>query len=402
MVPFATQEPALPAPPERSTPKVGQWAGHLDRWGPRVRHLLLLAVVGLLAGIDLLIATLIALDSLGIGLFGRLIPMLSPVLAVVAVVAVARRRSDPVLMPVLLGLAVLGVWMVNLVPGAQGMPSSAAVAALLWLLVRSVATLPPKLAATAALISPVAVIGAVSSSSVPETAVAGPVLAVGAVGAGCYLRWLAWRRDVAALSARSDERLQMARELHDSVGHHVTGIVVQAQAARLVAEQDAAASALEQIEREGREALAAMRAVVADLREEAPTAPHDDWSTLDGVLSNAAARGVPLRAWVDPAARELRGPIVAATLRIVTEALTNVERHARSVTLVTVQVTLGPDQLLVEIRDDGWGAAPGHPTAFGLIGMTERAHALGGSLEAGPAPEGGWTVRALLPRRGAA
>jgi signal transduction histidine kinase len=365
--------------------------------------------IGTLALFDLMIATFLVIDAGSAPQGGSVTtvtaPLLSPLLASLALAATVRRRSDPLVLPSLLAVAAMVVPVAAVVVNSEGVPSFAAAAALLVLTLRSVAILPRGQAAAAAAMGAGALVMTAIAPSLDggtgAAAATALVFATGAIAAGLYLRWVRWSQQSAATAARTDERLQMARELHDSIGHHVTGIIVQAQAARLVAERNpaAATAALERIEREGSAALQAMRAVVADLRDDVPTVPHDDWSNLDAVVAGATGRGVPLRVTVDPTARQLRGPIVAATSRIVTEALTNVERHARSVTLVAVDVVVDGDHLVVQISDDGVAVESQGQGSFGLVGMRERAEALGGTLQVGPVPGGGWLVRAALPRR---
>ena len=126
-----------------------------------------------------------------------------------------------------------------------------------------------------------------------------------AVGVGVYLRWSDWRRVAAAEAARTDERLEIARELHDMVGHYVTGIVVQAQAALHVAPNQPAAAvdALARIEVAGGNAMAAMRRMVDGLRDPSAAEPHRSWNAIDELLADAVGRGEPVRVTIDPAVR---------------------------------------------------------------------------------------------------
>lgn len=230
----------------------------------------------------------------------------------------------------------------------------------------------------------------------------------GAVAFGGYLRWLDLQRSQAAVAARRDERLDLARELHDLVAHYVTGIVVQAQAGQLVAEQQPAAArdTLARIERAGTDALDAMRQMVGSLRAgpaPADTEPPAGTAGLEDLVQQHNVAGVPARLQLDDIDPGTLPPAVAAAIhRIVLESLTNVRRHAVDVTRVDVVVARRGDTVEVAVRDDGREAhlrslrSPG----FGLVGMTERAAALGGSLSAGPVPAGqghGWQVVASLP-----
>ena len=158
------------------------------------------------------------------------------------------------------------------------------------------------------------------------------------VGAGVYLRHLDDAQVRAADEARRAERLDLARELHDLVAHYVTGIVVQAQAAQVVADRDpaAAGAALDRIESAGRDALSAMRTLVGSLRsgeDDAPTAPTpglvpgDGLAGLQELADRSRAAGLPVTVTIAPdAARAARGAVATSTHRIVQESLTNVHR----------------------------------------------------------------------------
>ncbi|MBI4932752.1 MAG: two-component sensor histidine kinase [Actinobacteria bacterium] len=223
-----------------------------------------------------------------------------------------------------------------------------------------------------------------------------------AVGVGVYLRWSDWRRVTAEEAARAHERLEIARELHDMVGHYVTGIVVRAQAARHVSERQpaAAAAALQSIETAGTNAMIAMRHMVGGLRHGIPTSPTSSgaaWDDIDRLVANAVAAGEPVHATIDPTLRGTALSLVPSVHRIIVESLTNVRRHAHEVTSIDVDVTRCDDRVIVTVSNDGLGSPPSGHDTFGIIGMRERAAALGGALVAGPAAGGGWLVRAELP-----
>ncbi len=224
----------------------------------------------------------------------------------------------------------------------------------------------------------------------------------GCIAAGALLRQSDQQRSTAAERARQDERMAIARELHDVVAHHVTGIVVQAQAGQLVAPHDPvrAAGTLAAIEEAGAEALASMRRMVGALRESddaaAPTAPAVSLTDLGELAEHSAEHGLPVRLHVDVAA--VPAGVAQSVHRIVREALTNARRHAVDATAVDVHVVQGAGALSVAVVDDG------HPRpiadgGFGVVGMAERAQALGGTFRAGPrpAPAHGWEVRASFP-----
>lgn len=169
------------------------------------------------------------------------------------------------------------------------------------------------------------------------------------VGAGVYLRDLERQQQAAAEAARVDERIDLARELHDLVAHYVTGIVVQAQAARVVADRDPAAAgeALDQIEGAGKDALTAMRRLVGSLRNDdgssptAPIAPPVGLAGLDDLVAASSTLGLAVALAVDQRARNhLPGAVAASTHRIVQESLTNVRRHAVEATRAEVDVRL--------------------------------------------------------------
>ena len=220
----------------------------------------------------------------------------------------------------------------------------------------------------------------------------------------------------------SEERLRIARELHDVLAHNISLINVQAGTAlHLMDEQpERARSALSAIKDVSKETLVELRSVLGLLRqvdEGVPRAPAAGVSHLDDVVARSAAAGLTVRVGVQGTAQRLPASVDLAAYRIVQEALTNVARHAGATT-ATVQLTYGHRDLVVEIDDNGHGGAAinhggrtlGGPTSGpgggpssgpgggnGIPGMRERAVALGGTLQAGPNPEGGFRVRAWLP-----
>jgi signal transduction histidine kinase len=202
---------------------------------------------------------------------------------------------------------------------------------------------------------------------------------------------------------KSEERVLLARELHDTVAHHVSAIAVQAQAGRALAATSPSSplEALEVIEVEASRTLAEMRAIVRVLRNEAPAdyAPQPGVADL-GRLAGASPTGPRVEVMVSGDLAALPRAIDAAVFRIAQEAVTNALRHARNATLVDVRVAGDQSTVSLAVRDDG-DPGPGdpHPEAgFGLAGMVERALLLGGTCRAGPCPGGGWAVVATLPR----
>jgi signal transduction histidine kinase len=235
----------------------------------------------------------------------------------------------------------------------------------------------------------------------------------------------------------AEERLRIARELHDVMAHTIAVITVQAGVAADMLDRapDRSGAALAAIRGASREAMAELKATVGVLRQPAgeatgapparpgaapagqdtpaanpgaqavgqgaaPPAPAPGLAQLDDLVAMAAGAGLEVDVGVDGTARPLPAAVDLTAYRIVQESLTNVLRHARA-TAVAVRIGYQPDGMVVEIGDNGRGAA-GDPDGggYGLIGMRERATAVGGGLEAGPAPSGGFTVRAWLPTPG--
>jgi signal transduction histidine kinase len=236
------------------------------------------------------------------------------------------------------------------------------------------------------------------------------LIAAGAVAAGAYLRVLEHSRTRQVATVRAEQRAEFARDLHDFIAHHVTGIVVQAQGARMIAAQDPqrVVTALEQIERAGAETMASMRRMVGVLREmddspDAPLAPLAGVAELRPLVEEFCASGPPhayLRQEGD--VEGLPVEVTSSAYRVVMEALTNVRRHAVGASKVDIFIRRTPDWLLVRVADDGRGARGGLPRegrrdGFGLMGLTERVRSLGGRIQAGPGIDGGWVVDAGLP-----
>lgn len=252
------------------------------------------------------------------------------------------------------------------------------------------------------------------SSSLPElrTLLFSGVLLLGiAVAIGLYLRARDSERaqvvEAAVTEAQTSERMALARELHDVVAHHVTGIVVQAQAAKLMGEQNPALAlqAFERIEEAGTGALTAMRRLVHSMRshaEDTQQATTDLAADLRRLVEEGH-HGVRTEV-------ELQLPggvpheVGRSALRLVQESLTNVGKHSTGVTCVRVLAEVVGGQLHLKVQDDG---KPGSPPpgegrgswrsgGYGLVGMRERVELLHGRLVAGPVP-GGWLVEVWLP-----
>jgi signal transduction histidine kinase len=226
------------------------------------------------------------------------------------------------------------------------------------------------------------------------------------------------RRERAAEAARiwaeeerrraSEERLRIARELHDVLAHNISLINVQAGVALHLMDErpEQARTALATIKEASKDALTEMRSVIDILRqdgEQAPRAPAATLARLDDLVSRTEAAGVRVETEIEGTSRPLPSGVDLAAFRIVQEALTNVGRHARAGT-ATVRVSYGDRDLTVQVDDDGSGSTSGGTggSGKGILGMRERVAALGGELEAGPRPGGGFRVRARLPLEGGA
>jgi signal transduction histidine kinase len=236
-----------------------------------------------------------------------------------------------------------------------------------------------------------------------------------AAGGGLSLRARDVQREhtfsTAVFDAQRETRLAVARELHDVVAHHVTGIVVQANAALEVAGSDPSAAhrLLPGISRSGTEALAAMRRLADALRgpAEDPGATTDLRADLVATVERACAGGLPVRASIIlPGA--VPQEVGRSALRLLQESLTNVQKHAVAATAVDVDVCVSGAALRLAVTDDGRGPhrapAPGpRNSGYGLAGMRERVELLDGRIAAGPREAGpGWQVRAELPLGGGA
>jgi signal transduction histidine kinase len=211
-------------------------------------------------------------------------------------------------------------------------------------------------------------------------------------------------REAEARAAVAEERARIARELHDVVGHSVSVMTVQASAVRrrLLPDQEQEREALEIVEQTGREALAEMRRLVGVLRrpEEGPAlAPQPSLQHLDRLVAQARESGLPVELRIEGEPVQLPAGVDLTAYRLVQEGLTNAIKHARaSKADVLVRYTDGTVEL--SVTDDGSGDGDGGGGGHGLVGMRERVSVYGGELEAGPRPEGGYSLRARLPVQG--
>jgi len=249
-----------------------------------------------------------------------------------------------------------------------------------------------------------AVVGIVGEYAVPEGRT---TTEVGTVLLWCFVAALAlamrYRSRLGRYQraeTRHEERERIARELHDVVAHHVSAIAIQAQAARSVIHQNPAAAeqTLEAIHSSASTALTEMRRMVTLLREPSrageltPTPGPDAIKALAQSLAGKLTANVTIVGDLE----QLPAAVNSAVYRIVQEALTNVVRHARRATTVSVNINCSSDIVEVEIADNGATPGPSR-TGFGIVGMTERVRILEGDLSAGPSDVGGWTVRASIP-----
>ena len=349
-------------------------------------------------------------------------------LAMALVPALLWRRSHP-LTTCLIGFGVAGLLsVIQLVAGTEdlGPTSMMVILILLYSLVRwgsgrEILVGMPCIAAVVAL-------GMYAAAATAPDLIGGSLLLLLIASLAAVFRaradlWQRQRREI-----RTQERLALARELHDTVAHHVSAIAVQAQAGSVVVRTQPAQAAqmLTAIEAEATRTLAEMRAMVRVLREDDREGGREDgrgggrgdgreggradgrgderaaYSPLPGVGDLPALARADATPAVDVsltgAVTALPRPVDAAVYRIAQEALTNALRHARSATRVAIDLSRAGDSVRLRVADDGL-PHPGSvaPPGFGLTGMAERAQLLGGSLQAGPAPHGGWVVEAVLP-----
>ena len=211
------------------------------------------------------------------------------------------------------------------------------------------------------------------------------------------------RRNEAAEGRRrtAEERLSIAREMHDVVGHSLAVISLQAGVAErlLDTRPDEVRKSVAAIRKVSREALTELRAELALLRGDglpAERGPAPDLRALPGLVASMREAGLEVELDVDTDQKPVREIVAAAAYRIAQESLTNVVRHAGTGVRTTVRVGFDGKNLQVEVVDDGRGAV-GEPTGSGIDGMRERVAVLGGEFAAGARPQGGFRVWASIP-----
>lgn len=322
------------------------------------------------------------------------------VLALALVPALLWRRVRP-LVAVLAGWGVAGllsVLQLTTHSGDLGPYSMIAVLILLYSLVRWGSG--REIVLGTVFVAVVVALGMYASSGGWTDVFGGSVLVLSLVALAAVFRYRAdlWHRRQREI--RNRERLALARELHDTVAHHVSAIAVQAQAGGVVAslQPDKAADVLAAIESEASLTLAEMRSMVRVLREEEAVAYSPQPGVADLPALARADTTPTVEVSLDGSSAGLAGPVDAALYRLAQESLTNALRHARGASRVGIDVRREGDAVKLRVSDDGrTEPGPAPEPGFGLLGMAERADLLGGSFSAGPGPAGGWLVEAVLP-----
>ncbi|TMR24159.1 sensor histidine kinase [Nonomuraea turkmeniaca] len=206
-------------------------------------------------------------------------------------------------------------------------------------------------------------------------------------------------REEAARRRAGEERLRIARELHDSLTHSISIIKVQAGVAVHLARKrgEEVPAALVAIQEASSDAMRELRATLEVLRDSDGEPSASGLDRLDDLVERARSTGLPATVTISGVRRELPAEVDRAAYRIVQEALTNVSRHAGGAA-AAVRIDYADEELVVQVDDDGQADPETPPVpGVGLLGMRERVTALGGRLRAEPRPEGGFIVRAELP-----
>ncbi len=245
-------------------------------------------------------------------------------------------------------------------------------------------------------------LGIVADYTTAGEAVGGAVFALFPVLLGGLVRYRINYRVNEHERNKLRERTQLARELHDTVAHHVSAIAVRAQAGRVVAATDprAIVESLQIIEEEASRVLTEMRLMVGSLRdgEEADFAPQGGVADIPR-LAHGAGDSPPVTVELSGALDDLSPAVGAAVYRLAQESITNALKHARHARRVEVHVAGDDHYVRLTVADDGdVQAVTPSWSGYGLVGMRERAALLGGTLDAGPGPNKGWVVNAVLPK----
>jgi len=225
---------------------------------------------------------------------------------------------------------------------------------------------------------------------------------------GAVVRYQANSRAQMLEQARSATRQQLARELHDTVAHHVSAIAIQAQGGRAVvmSSPEVAADVLATIEEEASRALTEMRNMVGALRDDgaddpAALAPQPGVADIGRLADLAQPDSPRIELELNGDLDSLRPAVDTALYRLAQESITNATRHARNATRILVRVAAEEESVRLTVEDDGiHNPPPAGTSGFGLVGMMERVNLLGGSIDVGPNGTRGWIVDAVLPRSG--
>ncbi len=250
-------------------------------------------------------------------------------------------------------------------------------------------------------------VGMISDEATVGDLIGGGIVMAFPVALGTAMRLQGSIRVRTIDEAKARERVQLARELHDTVAHHVSAIAIRAQAGRALAPShpEAAVDALKVIEEEASRTLTEMRSMVAALRQ----SDEPDLSPQPGIgdierLAQTVGEVPRIEVELSGELGDLSPAVDVAIYRLAQESVTNAMRHARSATRIRVSVTGDEDSVSLTVADDG--AARPHDTGpgngYGIVGMNERTTLLGGTLNVGPGPSRGWRVDAVLPRNGTA
>jgi len=199
----------------------------------------------------------------------------------------------------------------------------------------------------------------------------------------------------------ANERLRVARDVHDVVSHGLSVVVVQAELAQLFLESDPvrARAAMKNVEDTGREALSDVRGVLESLREadrSDPGAQSPSFTDVPDLVGRMQRSGLPVLMDAPPESPPLSSQVSATAYRVVQEALTNVLRHAGP-SPTSLHIDHDDHRLIIDVRDAGGESLAAAGEGFGLAGMRERVVACGGQLTVGTSAEGGFRVRAVLP-----
>ena len=203
--------------------------------------------------------------------------------------------------------------------------------------------------------------------------------------------------------AVADERNRIARDMHDAIGHAVSLMVLHAGAGRTVAHQhpDAAADAFQTIEETGRRSMEDLDQLLGLLRGEdsAERRPGPDLAQLDDLIESFRTAGLEIELTTNGSVTGVGVNVAQSAYRIIQEALTNTIKHGGPSVRADVRLDVGPNTMVIDIRDDGRGRLPnnGSGGGRGLVGIRERVALVHGSVTAGPGPSGGFRVHCELP-----